>query len=143
MDRNQTLKIILFWFFIILLGVFLWRMVSTPKESTPTMNYSEFLDQIDKNNVRELTIYPSAAAAEVRGHLRDSGAEFRTTIPKETISEVTRKLHEQKVAIEVKDETRSDWVTFLLNAAPLFLLVGFWIFMMRRMKSGKTGGPTP
>ncbi len=31
---------------------------------------------------------------------------------------------------------RADWVTFLLNAAPLFLLVAFWIFMMRQMQAG-------
>ena len=36
----------------------------------------------------------------------------------------------------MKEVNRADWVTFLLNAAPLFLLVAFWIFMMRQMQAG-------
>ena len=38
--------------------------------------------------------------------------------------------------INVKEVTRADWVNFLLTAAPLFLLVGFWIIMMRQMQAG-------
>jgi cell division protease FtsH len=40
------------------------------------------------------------------------------------------------VLINVKEVNRADWVSFLLNAAPLFLLVAFWIFMMRQMQAG-------
>ena len=40
----------------------------------------------------------------------------------------------------------SDWVLILLNAAPLVLLVGFCLFLMRQMQRGRTGftsaGPT-
>ena len=143
MDGNQTIKTILFWVLVILLGVFLWRFVARRDETAREIKYSEFLDQVEKDNIRQVTIYPSQSAAEVRGALRDSGASFRATIPKEGIRDLTRALRQKGVPIDVKEETRGDWATFLLNAAPLFLLVGFWIFMMRWMKSGKTGGPTP
>ena len=38
--------------------------------------------------------------------------------------------------INVKEVTRADWVNLLLTAAPLLLLVGFWIVMMRQMQAG-------
>jgi 2-C-methyl-D-erythritol 2,4-cyclodiphosphate synthase len=40
----------------------------------------------------------------------------------------------------------SDWVLILLNAAPLILLVGFCLFLMRQMQKGRTrfaGAPSP
>ena len=50
--------------------------------------------------------------------------------------DLTKELRDKGVLINVKEVTRADWVNFLLTAAPLFLLVGFWIFMMRQMQAG-------
>jgi cell division protease FtsH len=49
---------------------------------------------------------------------------------------MAKTLRDKQVLINVKEVNRADWVTFLLNAAPLFLLVAFWIFMMRQMQAG-------
>src|SRR5579862_9065253 len=123
--------------FIILLCVVLWRMVSASGQSAreEEPSYSEFQAQVDRGNVKEVTIYLSPNSYDIEGEWRDPAKKFRTTIFKESAPDLAKELRDRGVLINVKEVTRADWVNFLLTAAPLFLLVGFWI-MMRQMQAG-------
>jgi cell division protease FtsH len=50
--------------------------------------------------------------------------------------DLIRILREKNVIITVKESSTSSWATLLVNASPLLLLIGFWIFMMRQMQTG-------
>ena len=138
MNSSSTLKTIMFWLFIIMLGVLLWTLVSksgqSAREEEPS--YSEFMAQVDRGNVKEVTLYLSPNSYDVEGEWREPSKKFRTTIFKESAPDLAKTLRDKQVLINVKEVNRADWVTFLLNAAPLFLLVAFWIFMMRQMQAG-------
>ena len=124
--------------FIILLSVVLWRVVSTSgqpaREEQPS--YSEFISQVDRGNVKEVTLYLSPNSYEVEGEWREPAKKFRTTVFKEAAPDLSKELRDKDVLINIKEVTRADWVNVLLTAAPLLLLVGFFIFMMRRMQAG-------
>jgi cell division protease FtsH len=128
----------MFWLFIILLGVLLWTLVSksgqSAREDEPT--YSDFMAQVDRGNVKDVTMYLSPTSYELDGEWREPSKKFRITIFKESAEGLTQTLRDKNVIINVKEVNRADWVSFLLNAAPLFLLVAFWIFMMRQMQAG-------
>jgi cell division protease FtsH len=128
----------MFWLFIIMLAVLLWTLVSksgqSAREEEPS--YSEFMAQVDRGNVKEVTLYLSPTSYEIEGEWREPSKKFRTTIFKESAPDLAKTLRDKNVLINVKEVNRADWVTFLLNAAPLFLLVAFWIFMMRQMQAG-------
>ena len=128
----------MFWLFIIMLAVLLWTLVSksgqSAREEEPS--YSEFMAQVDRGNVKEVTLYLSPTSYEIEGEWREPSKKFRTTIFKEVAPDLTKTLRDKNVLINVKEVNRADWVSFLLNAAPLFLLVAFWIFMMRQMQAG-------
>jgi cell division protease FtsH len=128
----------MFWLFIIMLAVLLWTLVSksgqSAREEEPS--YSEFMAQVDRGNVKEVTLYLSPTSYEIEGEWREPSKKFRTTIFKESAPDLAKNLRDKQVLINVKEVNRADWVTFLLNAAPLFLLVAFWIFMMRQMQAG-------
>ena len=138
MNPSSTLKTVMFWLFIIMLAVLLWTLVSksgqTAREEEPS--YSEFMAQVDRGNVKEITLYLSPTSYEIEGEWREPSKKFRTTIFKESAPDLAKTLRDKQVLISVKEVNRADWVTFLLNAAPLFLLVAFWIFMMRQMQAG-------
>ncbi len=138
MNPSSTLKTIMFWLFIILLGVLLWTLVSksgqSAREDEPT--YSDFMAQVDRGNVKEVTMYLAPTSYELDGEWREPSKKFRVTIFKESAEALTTTLRDKNVLISVKEVNRADWVSFLLNAAPLFLLVAFWIFMMRQMQAG-------
>ncbi len=138
MNPSSTLKTIMFWLFIILLGVLLWTLVSrsgqSAREEEPS--YSEFMAQVDRGNVKEVTLYLSPTSYEVEGEWREPSKKFRTTIFRESAPDLTKTLRDKQVLINVKEVNRADWVTFLVNGLPIFLLVAFWIFMMRQMQAG-------
>jgi cell division protease FtsH len=137
-NPSSTLKTIMFWLFIIMLAVLLWTLVSksgqSAREEEPS--YSEFMAQVDRGNVKEVTLYLAPTSYEIEGEWREPSKKFRTTIFKESAPDLAKTLRDKQVLINVKEVNRADWVTFLLNAAPLFLLVAFWIFMMRQMQAG-------
>jgi len=128
----------MFWLFIIMLAVLLWTLVSksgqSAREEEPS--YSEFMAQVDRGNVKDVVMYLSPSSYEIEGEWREPSKKFRTTIFKESAPDLAKTLRDKQVLITVKEVNRADWVTFLLNAAPLFLLVAFWIFMMRQMQAG-------
>ena len=128
----------MFWLFIIMLAVLLWTLVSksgqSAREEEPS--YSEFMAQVDRGNVKDVVLYLSPTSYEIEGEWREPSKKFRTTIFKESAPDLAKTLRDKQVLITVKEVNRADWVTFLLNAAPLFLLVAFWIFMMRQMQAG-------
>jgi cell division protease FtsH len=137
-NPSSTIKTVMFWLFIVMLVVLLWTLVSksgqSAREEEPS--YSEFMAQVDRGNVKEVTLYLSPTSYEVEGEWREPSKKFRTTVFKEASGDLTKTLRDKNVLINVKEVNRADWVTFLLNAAPLFLLVAFWIFMMRQMQAG-------
>ncbi len=65
MNPSSTLKTVMFWLFIIMLAVLLWTLVSksgqSAREEEPS--YSEFMAQVDRGNVKEVTLYLSPTPA--------------------------------------------------------------------------------
>jgi cell division protease FtsH len=137
-NPSSTLKTIMFWLFIILLGVLLWTLVSksgqSAREEEPS--YSDFIAQVDRGNVKEVTLYLAPTSYEIDGEWREPAKKFKVTVFKEAAPDLTKALHDKQVIINVKEVNRADWVSVLVNAAPILLLVAFWIFMMRQMQAG-------
>jgi cell division protease FtsH len=137
-NPSSTLKTIMFWLFIIMLGVLLWTLVSKSGQSTREKepSYSEFMADVDRGNVKEVELYLSPTSYEVEGERREPAEKFRVTIFKESAPDLVKTLREKNVLISVKEVNRADWVSVLFSAAPILLLVAFWIFMMRQMQAG-------
>jgi cell division protease FtsH len=135
---NSTVRTILFWLLMILLAVVLWRMASGTSQSVKEedSNYTNFLANLDQGKVKEVTILLSPNSAELKGDYRD-GAKFRNvTIANTAIPDITKTLQEKGVRYNYAEVKNADWLTFIVNFAPLMLLVAFWIFMMKQMQAG-------
>ena len=139
MNSGSTLKTILFWLSIVLLGVMLWKLVSAngsqAREEEPS--YSLLMAKIEANEIKEVTMYLSPNSYELQGeYAKPPNQKFRAIIAKENAPEVTKALRDKTVQVKVKEVRSGDWVLILLNAAPLILLVGFCLFLMRQMQAG-------
>ena len=121
-----------------MLGVLLWTLVSKSGQSTREKepSYSEFMAEVDRGNVKEVELYLSPTSYEVQGEKREPAEKFRVTIFKESAPDLVKTLRDKNVLINVKEVNRADWVSVLFSAAPVLLLVAFWIFMMRQMQAG-------
>jgi cell division protease FtsH len=122
---------------MIALAVVLWQMASKPagQKSGSSMSYSDFMDQVDKNNVSTARLFEFREAADIEGELRQPPEKFKVSIPKEVIPDLTERLRKQGVTITVSGATESNWVNVLINFSPIILIVGLWIFMMRQMRA--------
>jgi cell division protease FtsH len=135
---NSTAKSILFWLFILVLAVLLWRMAQAggPNLRPEELSYSDFLTQVEQGRVLSVTVTLSPISGDVDGDYKEPNRKFHLVIAKESMTDLTKLMRDRGVRINVKSESRNDWLTFLLNAFPFLLLIGFWIFMMRQMQAG-------
>ena len=139
MNSSSTAKTILFWISIVFLGVMLWKLVSAngaqAREDEPS--YSEFMAKVDATDVKEVTLYLSPNSYELQGeYVRPANHKFHLTVFKESAPDLAKQLRDKQVPMKVKEVRSGDWVLILLNAAPLILLVGFCLFLMRQMQAG-------
>ena len=132
-----ALRSFLFWLLMLVLAVVLWKMAekdqpSGPSEPSISMSYSDFMAQVDKNNVSSVRLFESPATAEVQGQLREPQEKFRTIIPKETIPALTERLRKQGVPVEVSEDNSATWPRLLVNLSPFLVILALWIFMVGR-----------
>lgn len=135
---NSTVRTILFWLLMILLAVVLWKMASTGGQSAheDEPNYTNFLAKVQSGNVKDVTIYLAPNSAELQGEYRDATKFKGVTIANTAIPDVTKSLQDHNVLYNYKEVKTADWLSFLVNFAPLILLVLFWVFMMKQMQAG-------
>jgi len=133
MNSSSTAKTILFWISIVFLGVMLWKLVSANGRSAQgdEPSYSEFMSRVD--DIKEVTLYLSPNSYELTGeYIQPANRRFHLTVPKEVVPDLLSQLREKSVLIRVKEVRTGDWTLILLNAAPLILLLGFCLFLMRQ-----------
>ncbi len=136
---NSTARTIIFWMFMILLAVVLWKMASTGNQSSREKepSYTDFMLNVEKGNVKEVTFYLSQIGAEVQGEFREPSVKFRSvTVPKESLPELTKLLREKGSIVNVKEASRNDWISALITVGPLILIALLWVFMIRQMQAG-------
>lgn len=119
----------------------LWKLVSTNGTSSrqDDISYSDFMAKLDTDDITAVTLYLSPNSYEVYGEsAHPTRRKFRLTVPKEVVPDLLKQLREKNVPVEVKEVRTGDWTLILLNAAPLILLVGFCLFLMRQMRGNST-----
>jgi len=129
---NSTAKTILFWVLILATAVLLYNVVQhTTSRGTQTFTFTKFLQEVDRGNVKDVTI----AESDITGHLSGSGETFKTVMPMEW-PDLMNLLRDKQVQITGEKPSQSPWLAALVSWAPFLFLIGFWIFFMRQMQSG-------
>jgi cell division protease FtsH len=138
-NSSSAAKTILVWMFIIVLGLVLWK-VFTPSNSAARANepsYGEFMADVDRSNVKEVTLLLSQNSYEVEGEYREGTPKtFKLVIFKEAAPDLVKELRDKGVRINVKNVSTNDWLTIVINLLPFVVLFGLWIFMIRQMQAG-------
>ena len=134
-SMNSNFRNFALWGLIALLLIALFQMFQSPssRQKTDEVAYSKFLEAVNKNRVKSVTI----SGDRISGEYTDSATGFLTYAPYDP--ELVKRLQTQNVEITAKPVTdgRSTFTGMLINWLPLLLLVGVWIFIMRQMQSGQ------
>jgi cell division protease FtsH len=121
---------------LVVLGVLIWNFSSTWAGGTEQkITFTEFLQRVDDKLVASVKITGNDIVGEMKGGNGD-GAKFRTYAPGDHYTGLVNQLRASDVTIEADREAASPWATLLYSWAPILLMIGFWIFIMRQMQSG-------
>jgi cell division protease FtsH len=127
---NSTLKSLVFWMVLVVVGVLVWNFSSNLQRKAQDVSFSEFISWVDAGQVEQVTITGSEIAGTTKGK-----ESFRTFAPIQ-YEGLANRLIEKRVILNAKEPTASPWAALLLSWAPILLVIGFWIFFMRQVQSG-------
>jgi cell division protease FtsH len=127
---NSTLRSLLFWMVLVVVGVLIWNFSTTFQTRDQSITFSQFVSWVDAGQVDKVTI----TGNEISGTTK-SQEKFRTYAPPQ-YEALGNRLVEKNVLVTAKEPATSPWASLLYSWAPILLLIGFWIFFMRQMQSG-------
>ncbi len=131
---NSNLRSLLFWVVLIGVGIMIWSFSVGLRPGPNSVPFTDFLKQVQDGQVDSVVITGNQITGKLKGTTGPS-SEFRTYAPPQ-YDRLANVLHERGVQIDAKPETTSPWATLLYSWAPILLMIGFWIFIMRQMQSG-------
>jgi len=130
---NSTLKSLLFWMVLVVVGVLIWNFSAQLQNRDDEISFTQFLQYVQDQQVASVVIEGN----DITGQLRNAPPtqKFRTYAPPSYMG-LANELRSNGVDIKAKRETTSPWASLLYAWAPILLMIGFWIFIMRQMQSG-------
>lgn len=147
MNWRTTGRSLVFWAALFVVMYLAFSLYSSFNQETVEITYSEFVGQIDSENIIEV----SFTDREVEGSLRDpqvfpstnatkSFSKFKSRIPfPDNNYDLIKRLEKNNVKIIAK--VRSEYFQVLLSFAPWLILILLWLFFIRQMQgaSGPKG----
>ena len=109
-------------------------MQSPPSARHQQLAFSDFLADVESGRVADVTIQ----GQDLAGRYED-GSAFTSYLPAGTDIIDTLRQHDVRVNA-VPEPEPSLLSTLLISAFPILLLIGVWIYFMRRMQGGGAGG---
>jgi len=129
---NTKAKSIVFFGVLIGVAALLWGVVRN--EANPAqVTYSQFLEQVQAGQVSKAVVAAAPTGANAVTYNLKDGSQAHTMVPSD-YRDVLEAMQQKMVNIEIRDAS-TQWIRVLLNASPFLVLLGFWVFMMNRMKS--------
>ncbi len=136
---NSMFRTMAIWLLVITAGVFLWRVTNVGGGSVreQDLSYTEFLLRVEQGQVREVKIALTQISAQVSGDLAAPGQKIRPiVVDKESVSELKKLLRDKGVSYKIEEARPNDWLVIVVNAIPILLILGLWVFMIRQMQAG-------
>ena len=131
---SQFYQKLALWLVFGLILVFTWSYFNTAGQPIREISYSDFVEEVRQNQVREVRIQGEEITGVYVGGEGVDG-QFKTYAPEDP--ELISFLRDSQVVIEVAPPEKNSYlVQFLLSWAPVMLLIGLWVFFMRQMQSG-------
>jgi cell division protease FtsH len=117
---------------VVILAFIAQRLISPgPSEESPV--YSEFVTQVDNQQVAEVTVNTKDNTLDVK---QQNGDEYSTGYAPDTEQNLLNLLERNDVKTAIKGTGGSSLLSLLTYILPFLLFFGFWIFLMNQMQGG-------
>ena len=127
---NSLIKNMVIWLVIALVLMTVFNQFSTRQTTQTQLGYSQFIDEVKQGRIAKVTI----EGRTLKGTKAD-GRHFTTYTPADPW--MVSDLLKSGVVIDAKPEDEpSLLMNIFVSWFPMLLLIGVWIFFMRRMQGG-------
>ncbi|MBB3185513.1 cell division protease FtsH [Halomonas fontilapidosi] len=135
---NDMAKNLILW--LVIAAVLLTVFNNFSVDSSPqAMNYSQFVQQVQNEQIRNVTIDGYTITGE-----RADGSQFRTIRPAAEDPKLMDDLLSNNVTVVGKEpEQQSLWMRLLIASFPILLILAIFMFFMRQMQGGGAGKGGP
>ncbi|MSQ47470.1 MAG: ATP-dependent metallopeptidase FtsH/Yme1/Tma family protein [Deltaproteobacteria bacterium] len=127
MNRSHNFAL---WLILGLALLLIFKVFNPQQPKIPEIDFSAFFSAVEKGEVSEVTIQGRV----IRGKFRNDEG-FRTFTPEDP--DIVRTLRGKEVKITARPEEGDAWyVALFVQAFPILLLIGVWVFFLRQMQIG-------
>jgi len=164
-DKNEPKKVKfnVFWIYGAISIILLFFVLNNSSTTENEVSFSKFKEYVPQNDIKEIVIVPNMRLAHVyltedalkkeeyKEFTKKKGISFIGKIPDFSVQYLDLQnfenyLGEQKqrnnldftLDVKQQDNTFSD---LLMGLLPFVLIIGLWLFFMKRMSGGSGGGP--
>ncbi len=135
----------LIWVFIFSAAIFLSNLFTNEAQNQAAVTYQEYRDFLEDRKISEVVVVEKTITGKLstlqtiedKNGLEKDINQFEVILPfvdKEVMAEW------DGYGVEYTFNEKSiDWTGYFLNILPWLLIIGFWIFLMRRMQGGGNG----
>jgi cell division protease FtsH len=134
MKKNDFLRNALFWGLVIIGLIFIFSHLGTTPSQNTTISYSNFVNQLKNGQIQSVKI----DGRKFMG-ITDTGDNIVTYAPMLDNSIIKEMLAKKTEILSTAPEKSHLLLAFFFNWFPLLLITAFFIFMILRAGSGKTG----
>ena len=130
---------------LLLFSLLLENVNRTSRPPAQPVSYTQFRHELAEGNVKEVTLSEDELVATLFNPLTIPGSSgtarsVRTSLPTLDDPQLLPLLQEQKVEIQVRRKSQEGyWWMVLANSLPWLLLLGFWVWTMRRAQNARMG----
>src|SRR5687767_3626489 len=119
---NSTLKSLLFWMVLVVVGVLIWNFSTNLQNKDDEMSFSQFLQHVRAKQVASVVIEGNDITGALNGTGGAGQEKFRTYAPAQ-YEGLANELNDNAVAIKARPETASPWASLLYAWAPILLMI--------------------
>ena len=117
---------------VVVLAFFAQKLISPGQQQRDPV-YSTFLSQIDRGQVKNVTLNTKNNRVDVQ---LNGGRKYQTAYPDNTEQNLVNTLRSQDIPIDVKAKGGSGWLTALTYILPFVIFLLFWLFIINQMQGG-------
>ena len=136
---------------LIFLFLYIWSQLNVRNPEQYNISYSQFIEQLNANNIKSITIknlqvngeFIKEIDIQLPGEKKPTRVKyFQTFLPSFQGEGLIAQLEEKNVVINVESTEKGSilW-QILIGVLPWALIIGIWIFIMRRAQQQIRGGP--
>ncbi len=134
-------------FILLMVSLLLQNLSGQSRPAAPPTSYTLFKEELRRGNVKQVTLTEQAVEGEFLTGVVVLGTDgktlvFRTPLPPLADPELLPLLEERGVEITVdRSAGQQVWWMVLANSLPWLLLLGFWMWTMKRAQGASRMGP--